>query len=62
MDTSGSMEGGRIDLAKVAVQTLIDTFSNNDFVAVIPFSNTAEPLVNTKLTRATETFKEELLW
>ena len=57
MDISGSMDGGRIDIAKVAIKSIIDTFSNNDFVAIVPFNNKAEPLLHNKLTRGTLEFK-----
>jgi hypothetical protein len=30
-----------MDVAKLGVKTLIETFSNDDFIAIIPFNNQA---------------------
>ena len=41
VDISGSMDGNRINLAKEAAKSVINTLSNNDFIGVITFSSTA---------------------
>ena len=38
IDTSGSMELSKIDIAKEAAKRVINTLSNNDFVGVVKFS------------------------
>lgn len=53
IDTSGSMDGTRINLAKEAAKSVINTLSNNDFIGVITFSSSAQKLGSDKIVRAT---------
>lgn len=45
MLTAGSMTGMRNTIAKLVVNKLLTTFSNNDFINVLNFSWTASPVV-----------------
>ena len=45
MDNSGSMTGMRNTIAKLIVNSLLETFGNNDFINVLKFSWTAEPVL-----------------
>ncbi|KAG1690310.1 Voltage-dependent calcium channel subunit alpha-2/delta-3 [Nymphon striatum] len=45
LDLSGSMAGLRKEIAKHVVHNLLDTLSDNDFVSVMNFSATTDPLV-----------------
>ncbi|KAK7793435.1 hypothetical protein R5R35_010056 [Gryllus longicercus] len=45
MDTTGSMTGMRHSIAKLTVNTILDTLSNNDFVSVLNFSSHATEVV-----------------
>lgn len=49
IDISGSMQGTRIEIAKEAAKSVVNTFSNNDFVGVVTFSNNAQTLYSNKL-------------
>ena len=71
IDQSGSMgvdnnpvvpaEGSRMDAVKRAVEALLGTFTQNDFMAVVSFSSTASVLNGqTTLVRATPTAIESL--
>ena len=42
LDVSGSMHGNRLSIAKEAAKRVINTLSNNDFVGVVTFSDTAK--------------------
>ena len=53
IDTSGSMLGERMTLAKDAAKAVINTLSNNDFVGIISFGSSATTVNTTKVTRAT---------
>ena len=53
IDTSSSMLGDGLDVAKTAAKSVISTLSNNDFVGVISFDNIAKTLVANRITRAT---------
>jgi von Willebrand factor type A domain len=44
LDTSGSMQGQRLELLKQAVTRVIDTLTVSDRVAIVPFSSTASVL------------------
>lgn len=46
MDNSGSMTGMRNTIAKLVVKSILDTFGNNDFINVLKFSWTAEPVLS----------------
>ena len=61
IDTSGSMSGERIDIAKSAAKSVVNTLSNNDFLGVISFGSTATTVYSSKITRATLTHKESLI-
>lgn len=45
VDNSGSMTGHRANLARVTVEAILDTLSDNDFVNVYKFSDTTEETV-----------------
>lgn len=45
VDTTGSMTGMRHYIARLTVNSLLDTFSNNDFVNVFNFSSHAQEVV-----------------
>ena len=57
IDTSGSMFGDRLSIAKDAATAVINTLSNSDFVGVISFSNKARNIYSNKIIRATSTDK-----
>jgi secreted protein with Ig-like and vWFA domain len=43
------MQGTRIEIAKEAAKSVVNTFSNNDFVGVVTFSDDAQTLYSKKL-------------
>ena len=45
LDNSGSMTGYRNYIAQLTVKSILDTFSNNDFINIYKYSNDVEPLV-----------------
>lgn len=45
LDNSGSMTGYRNYVAQLTIKSLLDTFSNNDFVNIYNYSKTVEELV-----------------
>ncbi|XP_034475779.1 voltage-dependent calcium channel subunit alpha-2/delta-3 [Drosophila innubila] len=45
MDTSGSMLGQRLDIAKHVVNTILDTLGTNDFVNILTFDKEVKPIV-----------------
>ncbi|XP_067644742.1 voltage-dependent calcium channel subunit alpha-2/delta-3 isoform X5 [Eurosta solidaginis] len=45
LDSSGSMKGQRLDIAKKVVNTILDTLGTNDFVNIFTFGKTVEPAV-----------------
>ena len=54
IDVSGSMNDfGRLELAKDAAKTVIDTLTNFDYVGVVIFSDTASTLYTTTMVPAT---------
>ena len=53
IDTSASMLGDGLEVAKTAAKSVINTLSNNDFVGVINFGSTAKTVYTSKITRAT---------
>lgn len=56
LDNSGSMLGYRSYVAQLTIKFLLDTFSNNDFITVLNYSDTTVPLVkcfNDSLVQAT---------
>ena len=61
IDTSGSMHGDRLQIAKDAATAVVNTLSNNDFVGVIQFGSTASTLYSNKIIRATSTDKEGII-
>jgi voltage-dependent calcium channel alpha-2/delta-4 len=57
LDQSGSMTGYRYYVAKLTLEYLLDTLSNNDFVSVITYNDKLQALVpcfNTSLVQATK--------
>ena len=54
IDTSGSMDGERIKLAKAAAKSVLSTLSNNDFVGLIIFNSEAKSLYSNRILRATD--------
>ncbi|CAB3365530.1 Hypothetical predicted protein [Cloeon dipterum] len=42
LDTSGSMTGMRFSIARLVAHSLLDTFTSNDFVTVLAFSDTVK--------------------
>ena len=46
LDISGSMTGLRLEIAKKLVESLMDTFTDNDFFNILTFSNTVQYLMN----------------
>ena len=61
IDTSGSMYGERLILAKDAATAVVNTLSNSDFVGVINFATSASSVDSSKITRATASVKESLI-
>lgn len=53
IDTSGSMFGDRLQIAKDAATAVVNTLSNSDFVGVINFGSSASALHSNKIIRAT---------
>lgn len=53
IDTSSSMLGDGLDVAKTAAKSVINTLSNNDFVGVISFDSRARTVYSNRITRAT---------
>lgn len=45
LDSSGSMKGQRLDIAKKVVNTILDTLGTNDFVNIFTFGKSVEPAV-----------------
>lgn len=45
LDNSGSMTGYRNYVAQLTIKSLLDTFSNNDFVNIYNYSKTVQELV-----------------
>ncbi len=46
LDSSGSMTGSRLEIAKKLVESIMDTLSDNDFFNVFTFSNKVDYLMN----------------
>ena len=46
LDTSGSMTGLRLEIAKKLIGAIMDTLSDNDFFNILTFSNTVDYLMN----------------
>ena len=61
IDTSGSMTGTRLTIAKEAASAVVNTLSNNDFLGVINFGSTASTIYSTKVIRAKTTDKEAII-
>lgn len=61
IDKSGSMNGTRIELAKEAAKSVVETLSNSDFVGVVAFSSEADTIGNGQIVRASTENKEEIL-
>ena len=61
IDTSGSMYGSRMTIAKDAATAVVNTLSNSDFVGVINFATSASSVDSSKITRATASVKESLI-
>jgi voltage-dependent calcium channel alpha-2/delta-4 len=45
VDSSGSMTGYRNYIAKLTIKSLLDTFSNNDFINIYNYSKEASPMI-----------------
>lgn len=45
MDNSGSMTGMRNTIAKLVVNSILETVGNNDYINVLNFNWTAEPIL-----------------
>lgn len=45
LDNSGSMTGFRNFVAQLTVKSILDTFSNNDFINILKYSKEVKPLV-----------------
>lgn len=61
IDTSGSMDGKRLLIAKDAANAVVNTLSNSDFVGVINFSNEANNIYSNHIMRATSKVKEYIV-
>ena len=46
LDTSGSMTGLRLEIAKKLIESLMDTFTDNDFFNILTFSSGVQYLMN----------------
>nr|XP_029712886.1 LOW QUALITY PROTEIN: voltage-dependent calcium channel subunit alpha-2/delta-3-like [Aedes albopictus] len=46
LDNSGSMTGYRNYIAQLTVKSVLDTFSNNDFINIYKYSNDVDPLID----------------
>lgn len=55
------MYGDKLEIAKKASKTVINTLNNNDFIGVISFGNSGVSLMYDNIVRATSTVKENLL-
>lgn len=54
------MSGDKITYAKEAVNNVLNTLSNNDFVGIVTFSNDANFLLESGIKRATLEYKQKL--
>jgi uncharacterized protein with von Willebrand factor type A (vWA) domain len=61
IDVSGSMDGDRLDIAKDAAISVVNTLSNSDFVGVLSFASNANTVYTKKITRATTEVKEQII-
>ena len=61
IDTSNSMNGSRLYIAKDAATAVVSTLSNSDFVGVISFSNSARSVFSNRILRATSHVKESII-
>lgn len=61
IDTSGSMYGDRLSLAKEAAAAVVNTLSNNDFLGIINFGSSASTVYSNKIFRATISEKEAII-
>jgi Mg-chelatase subunit ChlD len=61
IDTSGSMTGERLTLAKDAATNVINTLGNSDFVGVLNFGSTVSAVYTDKITRATAEVKDAII-
>ena len=61
IDVSGSMDGDRLDIAKDAAISVVNTLSNSDFVGVLSFASNANTVYTEKITRATTEVKEQII-
>ena len=55
------MSSGRLDSAKEAAISVLNTLSNSDFVGVVSFGNSAKTLYSNKVLRATHETKEKII-
>ena len=55
LDTSGSMTGLRLEIAKKLIEFILDTFTDNDFFNILTFANTVQYLLHNE-TAYTNTF------
>jgi voltage-dependent calcium channel alpha-2/delta-3 len=46
MDSSGSMTGLRLEIAKKLIESIMDTLSDNDFFNILTYSNTVNYLMD----------------
>jgi voltage-dependent calcium channel alpha-2/delta-1 len=61
IDTSGSMYGQKLTIAKDAATNVVNTLSNSDFVGVLQFGSSAEQVYTKKITRATTEVKDAII-
>ena len=54
------MDGSKIDSAKEAAISVVNTLSNSDFVGVVSFATNAKTLHSSKILRATSETKEKI--
>ena len=45
LDNSGSMTGYRNYIAQLTIKSILDTFSNNDFINIYKYSNDVDPVI-----------------